>query len=138
VIIPIFNPEKEGMMSENILLGHGPHITSISRAKWETHLSQVPQHAHERLGFMTHEHHQVRYFVVKELPRVGRPLEPKYIAQKLNLPLGQVNSILDDLEKHLTFLVRNQTGAVSWAYPVTVDPTPHKVTFKSGEQLYAA
>ena len=28
--------------------------------------------------------------------------------------------------------------AVAWAYPVTVDTTPHHVSFDTGEQLYAA
>ncbi len=125
-------------MSEAVLLGRGRQIKSIPREIWETHLSQLPQHGHERLGFMTEDHHKVRYFVVKELPRVGKPLEPEYIARAVNLPLERVNSILDELEKHLTFLVRNTAGAVTWAYPVTVDQTPHKITFKSGEKLYGA
>ena len=46
--------------------------------------------------------------------------------------------LLDDLEKHMTFLFRNAQGAVEWAYPVTVARTPHKVTFSSGEKLFAA
>ena len=38
----------------------------------------------------------------------------------------------------MTFLFRNPAGDVTWAYPVTVDQTPHQVTFSSGEKLYAA
>jgi hypothetical protein len=38
----------------------------------------------------------------------------------------------------MTFLFRNEQGAVAWAYPVTVDRTPHYVTFSTGEQVYAA
>jgi hypothetical protein len=49
-----------------------------------------------------------------------------------------VNAILDDLEKHMTFLFRNQAGEVVWAYPVTVEKTPHRVTFDTGETIYAA
>jgi hypothetical protein len=49
-----------------------------------------------------------------------------------------VNAILDELEKHMTFLFRDEQGAVAWAYPVTVDRTPHHVTFDTGEQVYAA
>ena len=60
------------------------------------------------------------------------------IADKLNLPVDRVNIILEDLEKHLTFLFRNEQGAVAWAYPVTTDTTPHHVTFSTGEQLHAA
>jgi hypothetical protein len=60
------------------------------------------------------------------------------IAQSLGMEPGQVASILDELEKNLTFLYRNEQGAVTWAYPVTVVPTPHRITFSTGEQIYAA
>jgi len=87
---------------------------------------------------MTEEHHRVRYFVVRELPRVGAPLQPEFIAEKLDLPLARVNAILDELEKNLVFLVRNGQGMVSWAFPVTVESTPHELTFGTGERLYGA
>ncbi len=90
------------------------------------------------LDFMTGDHHRVRNFVVSELPRAGAALPPAAIAAQLNLPLEQVAAILDDLEKHLVFLFRNPRGEVAWAYPLTVDPTPHRVTFSSGEKIYAA
>ena len=35
-------------------------------------------------------------------------------------------------------LVRDERGAVVWAYPFTVEATPHRITFDSGETLYAA
>ena len=125
-------------MSETILMGQGRQIVKIPREGWEHHLSQVPHHTEARLSFMSEEHHLVRYFVVRELPRVGEPLSPEFIAQELNLPIARVNVILDELEKHLTFLFRNEQGAVAWAYPVTVDSTPHHATFSTGEQVYAA
>jgi hypothetical protein len=49
-----------------------------------------------------------------------------------------VVSILDDLEARMTFLFRGERGVVTWAYPVTVDQTPHRVTFGTGERIYAA
>ncbi len=52
--------------------------------------------------------------------------------------LGWSFVVLDDLEKHMTFLFRNKGGEVTWAYPVTVDKTPNHLTFSSGEQIYAA
>jgi hypothetical protein len=125
-------------MSETILLGRGRQIIRIPREKWEKHLSQAPQHGEARLGFMSEEHHLVRYFAVRELPRTGEPIQPEFISQRLNLPLVRVNAILDELEKNLFFLVRNRQGAVSWAFPVTADNTPHHLTFSTGEQLYAA
>ena len=49
-----------------------------------------------------------------------------------------VTEILDDLERNLTYLYRNPEGMVAWAYPVTVDQTPHALTFSTGERLFAA
>ena len=99
------------------------------------HTNREPQ---SRLNFMTHDHHRIRDFVVLELPQKGEPIKPEYIANTLDLPGDRVVEILDDLEKHMTFLFRNAEGAVAWAYPVTVERTPHHVTFSSGEQIYAA
>ena len=125
-------------MNETILLGQGRQITGIPRREWEKHLAAAPEHGKSRLNFMSEEHHLVRYFVVRELPRVGEPIRPEFIAKALKLPLDRTNAILDELEKNLFFLVRNEQGAVSWAFPVTVDPTPHHLTFSTGEQVYAA
>jgi hypothetical protein len=87
---------------------------------------------------MSEEHHLVREFAVRELPRVGEPLSPEFIAEELSLPVDQVESILDELDKHMTFVCRDAAGAVVWAYPVTAASTPHHLTFSTGERLYAA
>jgi hypothetical protein len=87
---------------------------------------------------LSSEHHLVRYFVVRELPRIGAPIPPEMIAEELSLPLGRTQEILDELEQKLFFLVRDEQGSVRWAYPVTVDPTPHRLQFSTGERLYAA
>lgn len=89
-------------------------------------------------GFMTEEHRRVHHFAVRELPNTGKPLSPDTIARNLGLSPERVVSLLTDLEKHMTFLFRNKQGEVTWAYPVTVDKTPHHVTFSTGEQVYAA
>lgn len=125
-------------MSETVLLGQGRQIVELPRKSWEGHLSQVPQHSEIRLGFMSEEHHLVRRFVVRELPRTGNPMQPDFISQNLKLLVARVNTILDDLERNLFFLVRNSQGAVIWAYPVTVEKTPHELTFSTGERLYGA
>ena len=125
-------------MSETILLGRGRQMIELPRQEWEKHLSQAPHHVKARLSFMSKDHHLVRYFVVRELPRVGKPLQPDFISQELKLPRARLDAILDDLEKNLFFLVRNRGGAVLWAYPVTADDTPHHLTFSTGERLNAA
>ncbi len=124
-------------MKDVILIGRGKALMEISTEKWRQHLAQAGQHS--ALHFMTDNHHHVRNFVVRELPRNhGKPLSPEDITQRLHLPLDLVLDILDDLQKHLFFLVRNDVGEVSWAFPVTSDRTPHNLIFSSGEQVFAA
>ncbi|MFQ5627428.1 MAG: hypothetical protein ACE5I1_01610 [bacterium] len=125
-------------MSDNLLMGLGRFMVPIPRMIWQWQVTRNAQKIEAGLGFMSREHHDVRNFVVQALPGVGKPLSPEFIAQNLNLPADQVNAILDELEKHMTFLFRNKAGAVAWAYPVTVDRTPHHATFSSGEQVYSA
>ena len=125
-------------MHETLLLGRGREITEIPREMWEQHLSQIPQHSSTRLGFMSDEHHRVRHFVVRELPRCGVPIRPEIIAEELHLSLNRVDVILYELEKNLFFLVRNELGAVSWAFPVTAEPTPHRLSFSTGDRLFGA
>jgi len=60
------------------------------------------------------------------------------VARELDIPLERFRELLQELEEHLTFLVKNSQGEVVWAYPVTVEKTPHAITFGSGEQLYTA
>jgi hypothetical protein len=131
-------------MTESILLGRGRQILELPRKTWEQDLAQAPEHTQTRLRFMTEAHHRVRRYVVSELPKRGQAyqpaaIEPAVIAQALQLPADQVETLLDELQSNLFFLVRrNSEGAVSWAFPVTVDPTPHRLSFSTGEQCYAA
>ena len=125
-------------MSETILLGQGHRLIELASHPWKQHLAAVPEHHTQRLAFMSPAHHRVRYWVVQELPRRNAPISPATISQALDLPLARVMTILEDLERHLFFLVRNLEGAVSWAFPVTVEPTPHELVFNTGERLYAA
>lgn len=125
-------------MSGRLLIGLGRHMIPVPRMLWQWQVEKGAQRTKAHLGFMSEEHHLVREFAVRELPRVGEPLSPEFIAEELNLPVARVKSILDELDKHMTFVCRNTQGAVVWAYPVTAESTPHHVTFSTGEQLYAA
>ena len=125
-------------MEEKILIGRGSEISSVSRKQWEAQLSEVPSRMKVRLSFMTAEHHRVRYFVVRELPRTGEPVSPELIAERLKMSSRRVNRILRDLEDRLFFLVRDKHGRVSWAFPVTSQKTPHRLKFSTGEEVYAA
>jgi hypothetical protein len=126
-------------MNKSLLVGLWKYLLPVPRSIWQGQVAQNAAHAREHgLAFMSEDHHRVRDFVVVELPRTAFPLSATLIAERLNIPINRVTEILTDLERHMTFLYRNPQGEVTWAYPVTVDHTPHRVTFSSGEQIYAA
>jgi hypothetical protein len=125
-------------MTSKLLIGLGSHMIPVPRVLWQWQMRRRAQDTKAHLGFMSEEHHLVREFAVRELPKAGEPLSPEFIAEGLDLPIDRVKSILHELDKHMTFVCRNAPGAVVWAYPVTVEHTPHHVTFSTGEELYAA
>ena len=125
-------------MTEKLWLGMGRFMVPLPSFIWKRQARGSAKAAQGRLAFMSEEHHLVREFAVRELPRVGGPMSPELIADDMGMPRERVNDILDDLEKNLTFLCRDEAGAVEWAYPVTAHETPHQITFKSGERLYSA
>ncbi len=125
-------------MNNNLLLAVWRYLFRASSPADKNEVARSANHGQGQLAFMTPEHHRVRNLVVRELPRIAKPLTPDWIASQVNLPGEAVVAILDDLEKHLTFVFRNAEGAVVWAYPVTIEPTVHRMTLSTGEQTYAA
>ncbi len=126
-------------MQDRILIGRQEQIISIPDDMWRQHHEQAQQRGSTRLSFMTEDHRRIRNFVVSELPRNnGKPLTAEVIASRLLIPFDRVVEILAELQKRLVFLVLNDAGEVSWAFPVTTDRTPHRLRFSSGERLFAA
>jgi len=126
-------------MKDRILIGRRKQLFDVSAENWRKHLAGTRQHGQVRLSFMTADHHRVRNFAVRELPRnLGKSLSAEEIARRLALPLVRVIAILEELQKNLFFLVLNDAGEVSWAFPVTSDWTPHRLSFSSGESVFAA
>ena len=125
-------------MSDVLLVGKGHDILDTSAEEWKQSLLNEAHHINAHLKFMSPKHHNVRNFVVRELPSIGKPITPEKISVELQISVDRVSTILDDLEKNLTFLFRNEAGEVVWAYPVTVEKTPHYLTFSTGENIYAA
>lgn len=86
----------------------------------------------------TDEHRGLHRFVVAELPRAGEALTIERLAEERSLPPATVKQLLDDLGEKKALIARDDNGAVVWAFPMTVTETPHGLSFKSGERLYAA
>ncbi len=127
-------------MKDRIMLGLWKYMLNVPSFMMDMkkQIAREKMRYEAAVGFMTEDHRRVHHFVVRELPDAGKPLSPELIADKLGLPYNRVAFVLNDLEKHMTFLFRNKNGAVTWAYPVTVDKTPHHLTFSSGQQVHAA
>jgi len=124
-------------MKDRLLLGLGHSMIPIPRWIWQRAVRASARRSRAGLAFMSEDHHRVRDFAVTELSRAGAPLPPEAIAEALGLPLARTTAILEELEKHLTFLFRNEAGAVTWAYPVTVEPTPHRAHLSTGEDAFS-
>lgn len=125
-------------MGGQVLEGVGQEIHAVTDEGFLEALNDLPNRMASRLAFMSREHHRVRDFVVREIPRSDKPLSPSHIAQATGLDLPGVSAILADLEKNLFFLVRDPDGNVSWAFPVTNFQTRHRLAFSTGEHTSGA
>ena len=125
-------------MKTNSLLGLGRFMIPVPAIIGQRTLLGKARKERVRLASIrSKEHHLVHDFVTREIPRVGEPISPELIGQQLKMPVDRVNAILDELEKKL-ILYREGQEAVVWSYSVTAAKTPHRVTFSTGEQGYAA
>ena len=125
-------------MKDDIYFGSGSLFTTVPRSIWRHHFSHDSHDTAARLDFMSTDHHKIRDFVVRQIPELGVPITTEYIAESLELNPEDVARIIDELEEKMTFLYRSRPEGVTWAYPVTVDSTPHQVIFDSGLQTFAA
>ena len=125
-------------MSGQILVGVGGEINAVPDIDFLEALKSVPGRMASRLAFMEREHHVVRDFVVREMPRHDKALSSALIAQATGLDLPKVSAALAELERNLFFLVRDPEGNVSWAFPVTTFETRHHLAFSTGEHTSAA
>ena len=125
-------------MNGTILVGSGREIRRVSDDAFMQSITDLPARMTSRLAFMTRDHHVVRDFVVREMPRKRRPVSPGEIAKGTGLDVQKIAVLLSELERKLFFLVRDAEGNVSWAFPVTTSITPHKLTFSTGESIFGA
>ncbi|MDZ4165328.1 MAG: hypothetical protein U1C55_09390 [Smithellaceae bacterium] len=125
-------------MTNKLLIGFWRTMVGVPPVLWEKQIERMRHKVKKSTRFMSPEHRLVHHYVVRELPRVGEPIPVERVALGLALGVEQTIEILKELEERLTFLYRNEQGQVLWAYPVTVEKTPHRITFGSGERLYAA
>ncbi len=125
-------------MNNQLMIGLWRLMIQLPPSLLEGRMAKAKEKFARELAFMTGEHRAVHHYVVRQLPYATSPLAPEAIAAALGMDRERVETLLDDLERHMTFLFRNDRREVVWAYPVTLEKTPHHLTFGTGETVYAA
>jgi hypothetical protein len=113
-------------------------VLRLPPAIGKNRVAELAARAVDEVDALSPRQRAIHHLVVRELPGQGKPMPPETIAATVGLSTDEVTRVLADLESRKGFLFRNEDGAVAWAYPVTSEPTPHRLHFKSGETLYAA
>jgi hypothetical protein len=129
---------SSGHDNESVLIAHGRDFQRKPLLEWQAAVRRATDKMRERLDFMTAGHHAVRTFVVRELPQFQRPISIMEIAASVGLTVSRVQSIVEELERKLFFLVRNRAGEVAWAFPLTADRTPHEMKLSTGQRTFGA
>lgn len=95
-------------------------------------------HWARRRAQLTPLQQKLHAIVVRDLAGSAEPLAAATIAERAEEPVADVKQALANLHTWLGFIALDDTGAVEWAYPVTVADTPHHLAFESGERMTAA
>ena len=123
---------------KHLLFGFTHHIVPIPWGLFRRLVPREVAKSSRALGHLDDDQRRVHHFVVRELPGLAKPMAPDFVASRLGMDVNKVVAIMDELEHRKLFLYRPGGRDVEWAYPVTVEPTPHRVTFSSGESIWAA
>lgn len=125
-------------MMDHMNVGFRRHMFKLPRALGRRRVASLAGRARTIMDGLTEQHRTLHRFVVAELARAARPLTPELIAEQLGLAPDEVAGLIDDLGEKKALIARDASGAITWGYPVTVDETPHRLCFESGDRLFAA
>jgi len=125
-------------MEEHILFGRDRDLMEIPSKGWKHFIDDAPERSKEFHPDITLEHLQVRNYAIETLALTGEALQPSTIERAFNKSKKRVEKILDDLQRNLVFIARDNQGAVTWAHPVTVEPTPHRLHLPGGKAFFAS
>lgn len=125
-------------MENGLMTGIWRYMIKVPPVLWESGIKKGRKRILDAFADLDPDTRRVHHYVVANMPATGGPVGPEKAARDLGLPLERVNSIMAGLEKRMTFLWRNEMGEAIWAYPVTVEKTPHAITFDTGEKCHGA
>ena len=99
-------------MSDWLLAGVWRLVLRLPPGIGQKRVGQFVERARQEVGAVSARQRAVHHFVVRELPRYGRPIPPGHIAEEMGVSLATVNEILADLEARKGFVFRDEDGAV--------------------------
>lgn len=126
------------MAEESVRLGRGAAVELLRESEWWSALQGHLPSAGRRFDALSPLERAVRRAAVILVASTGRPVPPLAIAGEVGAPLAEVVAALAELERRLFFLVRDDAGEVSWAFPFSAVATPHRLLFPSGERRHGA
>ena len=65
------------MMRNNLMSGIWRYVVGVAPFLWEKQIEKAEEKVKRSTKFMTPEHRLVHHFVVREMPRLGRPVPRK-------------------------------------------------------------
>ena len=84
-------------MRNKLMAGVWRYIVGVPPFLWEKRLEKAAAKVKHHTRFMTPEHRSVHHFVVREMPRLGRPIPAELVAEQLGLAGERVTKIVQDL-----------------------------------------
>ena len=102
------------MNRENkILIGVGHKIIPAPMFMLIRETARMAKNREARMGKMTEEKRRIHHFVVRELPNAGQPISLAFIAQRLEMPVDRVGTLVDEMERDKTFFNRYHSEGIN-------------------------
>ena len=125
-------------IKRKMLMGIGGLMVPVPQLITSKGLEKGVAGARAKANLLSVEERKIQHFIVREMARAKTPLIPEMVSKELDMPLGQVRTTIDKLEKMKTFLYRSDGKGINWAYPLSQEDTGHKITVNTGERFFAA
>ena len=94
--------------------------------------------ARARADLLSEQERTIHHFVVRELAVAQAPVTPDLIGERLEVPVERVVAAVDKLEAMMTFVYRENSDGINWAYPLSLQNTGHEITVSTGDRFFSA
>ncbi len=124
-------------MNKGELLGFSRWILSVPSLFRERQMAAVIRDFDRGLRGLSDDHRLVHRRLVLWLIKSKRPVEVIEAAEKMKLTIDCTAEIIAGLDRNTGLLQRNADGAVTGAYPVTLDQTRGRLILATGDEVGA-